>query len=379
MYQLDDQLPHGNALALASGWEDGTWTLRFTPSARGGAERLWFNARITTRGSRAGEPLRLVLEEVDQLLGGGQDQPFQPVWRADGGDWIRLPAAELHTSDDGRRTASWTIAAPAVEGQLAVCMPYGEAELHATLAATDGYWAATRIGTSCGDRALTRLRGGSGDPAAPGLYCTARNHSGETPGSWVLDGFLRRCADAAVDDVAIWVVPFVDIDGVVTGAYGKDHWPRDHNRAWTETQSYRHEVAQIQADARRWGERCRPQLALDWHAPGMRDVRPHVHDEATEREPLTDAMAAAYGIDPEGFRHNAAYGPALFRELGMGGGVPNCTNWFRRRFGIRAVTTETPYMRIGERPLLVADYHAIGAGFADRCLAWIREQAAVEA
>lgn len=379
MFTIDDHLPQGNVLPLAAGAEDGAWTLRFTPSAHGGAERLWFNARIRNRGGAAGAPLRLVLCEAEHLLGGGGGPPVHPVWRADGGEWQRLEAGVERRLDDGRLEVSWEVPAPTAAAQLAVCLPYGEEELRATVAADGDYWHCARIGTSAHDHPLLRLSNAvpDVDDPRPGIYCTARNHSGETPGSWALDGFLRRCAELASDEVAVWAVPFVDRDGVEAGDYGKDHWPRDVNRAWTGTQSYRHEVAQVQRDARAWARRCVPTLALDWHAPGMRDNRPHVHDEACEREPLTDALAAACGVEAEGFRHNAAYGPALFRELGMDGDVPNCGNWFRRSFGIRAVTMEIPYMLIGDRPLLRADYHRLGGHVAEACLAWIREHVAV--
>jgi hypothetical protein len=131
-------------------------------------------------------------------------------------------------------------------------------------------------------------------------------------------------------------------------------------------------VAQIQRDASaRWAKRCTPVLQLDWHGPGMVDTCPHVHDEARDPEPLTTAMAEAYGVSPKGFRRNAAYASELFTELGMAS-APNCTTWFRKQFGIRAITLETPYMCIGTRPLLIADYHDVGARIADACLEWIR-------
>lgn len=378
MYELDDDLPHGNAIQLSSGMEDGVWTIRFTPSAKGGAERLWFAARIRNRGGPARVPLRLMLCEADNLLWGrpDDDHPQQPVWRSDGGDWRRLSPGTPIVHDDGRTDVAWVVDAPVSVAECAVCMPFGEAQWRQTLAAAPDYWQESRVGTSCGDRALLRARNPvTGVDDRPGVFCTARNHSGEAPGSWVLDGFMRRWAERQVDDVALWVVPFVDRDGVDTGAYGKDHWPRDFNRAWTEVQSYRHEVAQIQADAKRWAQRCRPMLHLDWHAPGMVDVSPHVHDHARDAEPLSEAMAAAYGTAYEGFRRNAGYAGQLFEELGMNS-APNCTNWFRKHFGIRAVTMETPYMVIGTQPVLVADYHAIGARLADACLEWVKGAAA---
>lgn len=376
MFTLDDHLPHGNAIPLASHGDEAGWHLSFTPSAHGGAERLWCHARISNRGGRAGMPLTLVLTELDQLLGGGTPTPVCPVWRADGGDWQRLPAGNEIFHPDGRRDVSWTLPAPATEGHFAFTPPYGEPELRATLALSDGYWHEARIGTTSQDRPLLRFhnRLGEKDDQRPGILCTARNHSGETPGSWALDGFLRRCAAVNTDDCLIWVVPFVDRDGVDNGDYGKDHWPRDFNRAWTTTQSYRHEVAQVQRDLDRWQRRCQPMLALDWHAPGLRNVDPHVYDDSDERDPLTDALANAYGVAPDRYRRTSSYMNQLFLELGMTGDGPSAGRYFRKRFGIRSLALETPYMLVGERPLQIADYHAIGGAMADACLAWVRAQ-----
>ena len=106
----------------------------------------------------------------------------------------------------------------------------------------------------------------------------------------------------------------------------------------------------------------------------MVETDPHVHDESSVAEPLTEAMAMAYATPYAGFRRNAPYAAALFTELGMKS-APNCTTWFRKQFGIRAITVETPYMLIGERPMLIADYHEVGAKLADVCLAWVAEQA----
>lgn len=376
MFTIDDQLPHGNAIPLASAADGEGWRLTFTPAAHGGSERLWFNTRIRNRGGSAGTPLTLICSEVHQLLGGGGDRPFQPVWRADGGDWIRLPIGREIRHEDGCLDMAWTVAAPASEGHLAVCMPYGEDELRATLAASGNTWHEARIGTTAQGRPLLRVHNGLHDDVTrPGILCTARNHSGETPGSWALDGFLRRCAEVRSTDVLVWVVPFVDRDGVDNGDYGKDHWPRDFNRAWTTSQSYRHEVAQIQNDSRHFRRRCRPMLALDWHAPGMREDLPHAYDEAEEHDPLTDALAAAFDCPAEGYRRFSRYMNKLFAELGMTGNAPNASAYFRAALQCRSLALEVPYMRIGERVLLTADYHRMGAACADACLAWVRAQA----
>ena len=68
----------------------------------------------------------------------------------------------------------------------------------------------------------------------------------------------------------IWSVPFVDMDGMTWGHYGRDGFPLDMERAWGEPPQ-RHETRIIQQDMLRWRSRCRPSLVLDFHAPGVCD------------------------------------------------------------------------------------------------------------
>jgi hypothetical protein len=134
---------------------------------------------------------------------------------------------------------------------------------------TDGYWQADTIGISQGGRPLLRLSNSYGKASSdrPGLYLAARQHSGETPGSWVLDGFLRHIASLGDSAPLVWSVPLTNIDGVEQGDYGKDNFPYDLNRAWGSP-PMRHEVLVFQRDMQRWRERCRPALGIDFHAPG---------------------------------------------------------------------------------------------------------------
>lgn len=376
MFSLDDQLPHGNALALASGPDGDGWRLAFTASAHGGHERLWFNARLMNHGCRAGLPLTLVLHEADQFLRGDQGSALRPAWRADGGGWQRLPAGNEHRTADGRLEIAWTVPAPAVEAQLAASLPYGEADLRATLAHCGDFWQESRIGTSARDRALLRLANDHGNTPAtrPGIACLARNHSGETPGSWALDGFLRQYAQRGEHGTVVWVWPFVDIDGVAAGDYGKGNWPGDFNRAWTAKHSYRHEVTQIQLDLGRWQQRCRPILALDWHAGRLRQDRLHAFGHAAGKDDLVAALAAACGVPPERFVAPGGYKQALADELGLGRAPPTATDHLHARFGIPALAMEIPYLPCGGQEMLADDYRAIGARCADACLAWAARQ-----
>jgi hypothetical protein len=163
---------------------------------------------------------------------------------------------------------AWEIDAPESSVDLACCYPYGLSDVEALLQDTQGYWKKDSIGVSQGGRALIRLSNeyGTTDGQCPGLYLVARQHSGETPGSWVLDGFLRRMATLGDTAPVTWVVPLANIDGIETGDHGKDNFPYDLNRAWTSP-AMRHEVLVFQRDIKRWAERCRPVLGIDFHAP----------------------------------------------------------------------------------------------------------------
>lgn len=105
----------------------------------------------------------------------------------------------------------------------------------------------------------------------PGLYILARQHAGETLGSWILDGLLRRIAELGDAAPLTWAVSFVDADGVADGvaegAYGKDRHPVDYNRSWWRM-GRRHETVCAMRDVDRWRARCAPRLCLDLHAPG---------------------------------------------------------------------------------------------------------------
>ncbi|MCS7180854.1 MAG: hypothetical protein NZ891_05840 [bacterium] len=63
------------------------------------------------------------------------------------------------------------------------------------------------------------------------------------------------------------MVPLSNIDGIENGFYGKDNFPYDLNRAWGNP-PMRHETLVIQRDIMRWKDRCKPFLAIDFHAPG---------------------------------------------------------------------------------------------------------------
>ncbi len=132
--------------------------------------------------------------------------------------------------------------------------------------------AKSRAGRSVERIDIARGAGGEGRRA---IVLTARHHSCETMGSYVLEGFL----DAALADDEtgrslrerhrIVALPFMDKDGVEDGDQGKNRAPHDHNRDYNERPLYP-EVAALMA----WGERHASEVAafLDLHCPAVHGI-----------------------------------------------------------------------------------------------------------
>ncbi|MFW6189576.1 MAG: hypothetical protein ACOC7T_04005 [Planctomycetota bacterium] len=272
--------------------QDGTWVVEFLSEPRTSPQPLWFHLRC--RSSDETE-VRFEWVNADSCLGLGRREDLQrvrPVLRADDAGWRRTPAVGIEQTEKGAHRLVFSSPGPCRRISAAFCYPYGPSDLRATLEKAGEAWKEEVIGLSGHGRLLQRLHS-SGLHEEAGCYVLARQHAGETPGSWVLDGLLRAVAEADSSDpvrgVDWWVVPFMDLDGVVEGDYGKDAMPRDFNRAWTPM-PMRPEVMSVQQDLRRFRSRAGARLLLDLHGPGgaekavyhflPRNDRPRAHREA---------------------------------------------------------------------------------------------------
>lgn len=388
--QVRTDIPHGNAGYIrVSEIGPGTAEVRFMPDPHGAPETLWFCFRVEQAeqlptGANRARRLRIVCENVDTMLGGARaPEHIHPVVRRAGGDWERLPHTEVVALPDGRREIAWEMDAPDPALDIALCYPYGWPELHTLLRETGDYWKADAIGLSQGGRPLVRLSNdyGTAGNARPGLFVLARQHSGETPGSWALDGFLRRMAEFGPRAPLIWCIPFTNIDGVVQGDYGKDNFPHDLNRAWGYWplhQPMRHEILVMQSDYRRWMARCAPVAGLDFHAPGASQTeglytylpRPSNNPEAAQignvRESAARFAAALgeYAADP--FAWEVDY-PTRWP-------FPSALTYGEFTWGlakIPGVTIEVPYSKIRDMMLTRERYREAGSRIAAALVAYL--------
>jgi hypothetical protein len=241
---------------------------------KGGPQALWFFLRL--EGVK-GPHLQCVLTNPSQILGGGGSWKHNsPVVRFGSGTWSRIGQVTRRLNEHLVPEIVMEIEVPPGESvaEIAACYPYLRKDLEATFEDADprSIWSKCGIGYSADGNSIIRVYNTLGDEerSKPGLFFIARQHAGETPGSWALDGILRYLVSdeglALSKELCIWAVPVADPDGVACGAYGKDQFPWDINRAWDRVT--RPEIRAIQTDLIRWSGRCRPHMIVDLHAPG---------------------------------------------------------------------------------------------------------------
>ncbi len=344
----------------------------FAADPHGGPETLWFCFRLRHEDKAAGPlgKVRLVLKHIENMLGARAPERIWPVARQADGDWFRLPPGQPDALPDGRCRATWTVDVTSSYVDIAACYPYGMPEVETLARDTAGYWQIDTIGVSQAGRPLVRLSNAPGavDSDRPGLYLIARQHSAETPGSWVLDGVLRECAFIGDKAPLIWAVPLTNIDGIEQGDYGKDNFPYDLNRAWGGP-PMRHEVQVFQADIQRWRKRCRPVLGIDFHAPGLCEAegcyaylpnpRPwQAISEASRQwaEWIAESLTADYAA------------PSFPRVINYASRweTPSFSSYMAS-LGICCLSPETPYGATAKGLLAPEDYRHIGQRFC-RCL-----------
>jgi hypothetical protein len=266
---VDTEIPYGNACDIFIGEEDGIPVVEFAADPHGGPEALWFCLRVISGSAGRDARIKLVLKNSRTMLGGDEPDKMRPVTRSTSTSWERMGPGRKETLTDGRFHAVWDLDMTGEWSDVALCYPYGRAQVEKLVEETGGYWKADTIGVSQGARPITRLSNyhtlKSRD--TPGLFFVARQHSGETPGSWVLDGLLRQIASLGDQGPFVWAIPLSNIDGVEQGDYGKDNFPYDVNRAWGDP-SWRHETLVCKRDLSYWLEQCRPFVGIDFHAPG---------------------------------------------------------------------------------------------------------------
>ena len=371
-------IPYGNAAEIVIDHSGEIPTVHFTPSPHGGPECLWFCFRLMDSAPETSRVanVKLVLNHFDNLLGAKDGKDCMPVYRPADQAWIRMKPGQEEVAPDGQRRVSWLLDYPRPTVDVALCYPYGRPELDQLVNESGGYWQVAPIGLSQADRPMLRLSNTFGKPGGdlPGMYFIARQHSGETPGSWVLHGVLEYLAETKDTAYMVWAVPLSNMDGIERGDYGKDNFPYDLNRAWGRP-PMRHETLVIQRDIRRWKDRCRPVLALDFHAPGLCETdglycflpdpqrNAQLHAQALQWANILKETLGPQFASPD-FVRVANYKSRW--------GTPNFTSFLAFDLGICALSIETPYAMAGQTVLSQELYREAGHRIAKALQRWER-------
>jgi hypothetical protein len=103
------------------------------------------------------------------------------------------------------------------------------------------------------------------------VVLTARHHACEMMTDYVMEGIIETLvANKWVkENVEILCVPFIDKDGVEDGDQGKNRYPRDHNRDYSET-SVHESTGALRELLPKWGE-GKLKMAVDLHCPWVRN------------------------------------------------------------------------------------------------------------
>ncbi len=349
----------------------------------GSPQGMWWRFRVRGAGGRK---LWFHLTNVPEVLGGGGLGEAVPVMREGRGAWRRVDP-ETCQKLGPRGPFEFAVDFQTSRAEVAWCYPYGPSDLAAFLKALPASkrkrLRAKRIGTSAEGRALKMISVAEG--RKPAVWLTARNHAGEVAGSHAIEGALGALAGGG--PAASWLrrncvihaVPFVDLDSVAEGRYGKNHRPRDPNRDWSARPIRPEPAAVIKAiEASRRAER--PALFIDLHCPGAGEPRSY------------PVMPNPTAVDDAGWSRHAALARAVERAAPRDFPVrlrdwstrtvdwatwpsAGVANSFARNAGMTALTLELTYNRTARGNLATAElYRALGRSLLGALAAFLKRE-----
>ena len=156
--------------------------------------------------------------------------------------------------------------------RFAVAIPYLQSDLDAFLGRNKGNAHLIRsvLTKSLKGRDVELLQIGKPGPDVKAVCFTARHHACESTASFVLEGFLQAAISGTPagnefrKKHVLYVIPFVDKDGVEQGDQGKNRSPHDHNRDYGEDSIYP-EIEAIEKLA----VSKKIEFLVDWHCPTL--------------------------------------------------------------------------------------------------------------
>ena len=339
-------------------------TVEFEAPLDSGKQSLWFCFRV--RGAR-GSTLRFRQTGLEHVLGIHESRgyaPVCPVCRRGSGDWERLDPRNVAFSADPL-SFSFVHEFSDDETYFAFCYPYTFQDFSAYLARrASPRMRLEPLGKSDGGRDFPCVTVGYPERAEVRnlVVLIARQHAGEVPGSYVLEGVLDALASGSaeaeklLDTTLFLAFPFADIDCVETGRYGKGQYPADYNRDWSLSPC--HQGTRLMQEAiRRLSGRHKLNCVIDLHAPQPGAASYFVPNPES---PCEGEAWLRYWEFAQAFE-DACRGRQLFRlddldpnflNWSAAHGKTMCASYFYRMYGAVAFTAEFSYHRDGDGELL---------------------------
>jgi hypothetical protein len=312
--------------------------LRFAADMRGGPCSMWFHFMVE---GPACDVLHCELINGKTALGWPYGPYVRPVFRHPGESWRRTPPT---VTDNEAGRFEFDVECGGRTTEIAYCYPYQLADWDTFFNAKLRPAGAEVIdlGRTGMGRRYFACRLGRGPMI---LWLEARAHSGETPGSHVLEGALAQIVEAGDPNISAIVVPFTDLDGVVGGMYGKNRPPLDFNRSW-HVEEGRLEIRECKAYAE--GLPTPPIVAVDLHAP-----TPHgSHYLCHSGENLVPERAKSLARLAEALLQESETDATITLDRAMSGAHEDwhpegeqhmMTGYFKRTHGALAFTLESAY------------------------------------
>lgn len=189
----------------------------------------WFYYRVD---GAEGRRLTMTIENAAgaSYLGGWEG--YQAVASYDGETWFRV-----ETAYDGRRlTILHTPEKKTIFYAYFAAYPVKRYDAFIDVMKTASLLSHGVIGETLDGQAIDYFRAGAGERQ---MWVIARQHPGETMGSWWMEGFLPRLADpqdaaaaALREQAAIHVIACMNLDGARRGHLRTNAVGTDLNRAW---------------------------------------------------------------------------------------------------------------------------------------------------
>lgn len=235
--------------------------------------------------------------------------------------------------------------------RFAVAFPYLQSDLDAFLkeSSENKLLRMETLTKSSKGRDVELLQIGEPGPDVKAVLMTARHHACESMASFVLEGFMRLAisdtpqAETFREKYVLYVIPFVDKDGVEDGDQGKNRAPHDHNRDYGKDSLYpKVDAIEALADSKKI------QLFLDLHCPTLRmDIHQVMYFVGTQQTPVNnEAFVKAFAaLITKGLPPKSPGGPRVLLEKRepMETGS-NCNRFFSYKEGmLMAATLEIPY------------------------------------